>query len=81
MTCASNIGLLYISARVISLYHLLQHVTGGMTEHTVHEWLVDYSALSPVEVHSFASSLEHNQEVVAALYTVLEERNKYQEVR
>jgi hypothetical protein len=51
-----------------------------MTEHVVHEWLVDYSALSPVEVHSFASSLEHNQEVVAALYTVLEERNRYQEV-
>lgn len=51
-----------------------------MTEHTVHEWLVDYSALSPVEVHSFASSLEHNQEVVTALYTVLEERNKYQEL-
>lgn len=52
----------------------------GMTEHVVHEWLADYSALSPVEVHSFASSLEHDQEVVAALYTVLEERSKYQEV-
>ncbi|KDR23157.1 hyccin isoform X2 [Zootermopsis nevadensis] len=51
-----------------------------MTEHVVHEWLADYSALSPVEVHSFASSLEHDQEVVAALYTVLEERSKYQEL-
>jgi hypothetical protein len=51
-----------------------------MTEHVVHEWLADYRALSPVEVHSFASSLEHDQEVVAALFTVLEERNKYQEV-
>lgn len=52
----------------------------GMIEDVVHEWLGDYSELSPVEVHSFASSLEHNQAVVTALYTVLEERNKYQEV-
>lgn len=44
------------------------------------EWLADYGELSPVEVHSFASSLEHNQTVVTALYTVLEERNKYQEL-
>ncbi|KAJ9590630.1 hypothetical protein L9F63_016341, partial [Diploptera punctata] len=51
-----------------------------MTEQIVHEWLADYSALSPVEVHSFASSLEHNQEIVTALYNVLEERNKYQEL-
>jgi len=52
----------------------------GMIEDVVREWLADCSELSPVEVHSFASSLEHNQPVVAALYTVLEERNKYQEV-
>jgi len=52
----------------------------GMIEDAVREWLADYSELSPVEVHSFASSVEHNQAVVTALYTVLEERNKYQEV-
>nr|CAD7263797.1 unnamed protein product [Timema shepardi] len=52
----------------------------GMTESVVHEWLADYGSLSPVEVHSFASSLEHDQEVVAAIYNVLEERSKYQDV-
>nr|CAD7462886.1 unnamed protein product [Timema tahoe] len=52
----------------------------GMTESVVHEWLADYGSLSPVEVHSFASSLEHDQEVVAAIYNVLEERSKYQEL-
>lgn len=52
----------------------------GMIEDVVREWLGDYSELSPVEVHSFASSLEHNQAVVTALYAVLDERNKYQEV-
>jgi hypothetical protein len=51
-----------------------------MIEDVVREWLADYSELSPVEVHSFASGLEHNQVVVTALYTVLEERNRYQEV-
>nr|CAD7431713.1 unnamed protein product [Timema monikensis] len=52
----------------------------GMTESVVHEWLADYGSLSPVEVHSFASSLEHDQEVVAAIYNVLEERSKYQDL-
>jgi hypothetical protein len=51
-----------------------------MIEDVVREWLADYIELSPVEVHSFASTLEHNQAVVTALYTVFEERNKYQEV-
>ncbi|XP_063225017.1 hyccin [Bacillus rossius redtenbacheri] len=51
-----------------------------MTESIVQDWLVDYGALSPVEVHSFASSLEHDQEVVAAIYNVLEERSKYQDL-
>ncbi|XP_067013349.2 hyccin [Anabrus simplex] len=51
-----------------------------MTETVVLEWLADYGALSPVEVHSFASSLEHNQELVTALYNVLEERNRYQDL-
>ncbi|KAK7862737.1 hypothetical protein R5R35_002509 [Gryllus longicercus] len=51
-----------------------------MTEHIVQEWLADYNALSPEEVHSFASSLHHNEELVNALYTVLEERNRFQEL-
>jgi len=52
-----------------------------MTEHIVREWLSDYAALSPEEVHSFATSLEHNQELVSALYSVLENREYYQKVK
>lgn len=51
-----------------------------MSHQLVSEWLADYSALSPIEVHSFATELEHNQELVNALHNVLEERNKYIEV-
>ena len=48
-----------------------------MTEHIIQDWLADYAALSPVEVHSFANNLKHNDEVITALYAVLEERNKF----
>lgn len=51
-----------------------------MTEHTVQEWLTDYNALSPEEVHSFANTLQHNEELVTALYTVLEERSRFHEL-
>uniref|UniRef100_A0A1B6EL93 Hyccin n=1 Tax=Cuerna arida TaxID=1464854 RepID=A0A1B6EL93_9HEMI len=49
-----------------------------MTEQVVREWLADYSALSPAEVHTFAVTVHHNKEVIAAIYSVLEERHKYQ---
>lgn len=52
-----------------------------MTEQLVREWLSDYAALSPVEVHTFVASLEHNQELVSSIYAVLEGREHYQKVR
>ena len=51
-----------------------------MTETIIREWLADYAALSPAEVHTFASTVHHNKEVISAVYAVLEERHKYQTV-
>lgn len=51
-----------------------------MTEQLVREWLADYAALSPAEIHSFASTVHHNKEVIAAVYNVLDERHKYHNV-
>lgn len=51
-----------------------------MNQQLVSEWLTDYGSLSPNEVHSFATELEHDQELVTALHNVLEERNKHIEV-
>ncbi|XP_054274896.1 hyccin-like isoform X1 [Macrosteles quadrilineatus] len=48
-----------------------------MTEQLVREWLADYAALSPAEVHTFAVTVHHNAEIIAAIYNVLEERHKY----
>lgn len=49
-----------------------------MTETIIREWLADYAALSPAEVHTFASTVHHNKEAITAVYAVLEERHKYQ---
>lgn len=51
-----------------------------MTEQLVLEWLADYRALSPAEIHSFAVTVSHNKETIAAVYNVLDERHKYQTV-
>jgi len=51
-----------------------------MTEETtniIREWLADYAALSPDEIHSYANSVQHNTEVIHAVHSVLEERQKY----
>uniref|UniRef100_A0A1B6CSW0 Hyccin n=1 Tax=Clastoptera arizonana TaxID=38151 RepID=A0A1B6CSW0_9HEMI len=51
-----------------------------MTEHIINEWLADYAALSSAEVHTFASTVHHNEEVISAVYAVLEERHKFQKI-
>ncbi|KAL0272398.1 UNVERIFIED_CONTAM: hypothetical protein PYX00_005381 [Menopon gallinae] len=43
-----------------------------MSKQIVQDWLVDCAALSPVELHSFASSLKHNDEVINALCNVFD---------
>lgn len=48
-----------------------------MTETVVNEWLADCSDLSPDELHSFASTLSQDTEIVRAIYILLEERTKY----
>ncbi|CAH1403625.1 unnamed protein product [Nezara viridula] len=51
-----------------------------MVEQTVLDWLADYSSLSSNEVHTFASTVHQNSEVISALYAVLEDRQKYNEL-
>ena len=52
-----------------------------MTESLVNEWLADCADLSPNELHSFASTLSQDNEIVRALYVLLEERTKYNQVK
>uniref|UniRef100_A0A069DV98 Putative beta-catenin-tcf/lef signaling pathway component drctnnb1a n=1 Tax=Panstrongylus megistus TaxID=65343 RepID=A0A069DV98_9HEMI len=51
-----------------------------MTEHIIQEWLADYAALSPDELHTFASTIHHNTEVINAVFAVLDDRQKYSEL-
>ncbi|KAJ8879875.1 hypothetical protein PR048_020492 [Dryococelus australis] len=82
-TAASSASAVMAFCFILAVYVVAPskiHLTLGcdvMTESIVQDWLSDYGALSSVEVPSFASSLEHDQEVVAAIYNVLEERSKY----
>lgn len=46
----------------------------------VREWLQDCALLDPEHIQSFANTLEHNQMLVAALHSVLEERGRYAEL-
>lgn len=51
-----------------------------MTESLITEWLIDCADLSSTELHTFASSLSQDNEIVRALYAVLDERSKYSQV-
>lgn len=51
-----------------------------MTESLITEWLADCADLSPTELHTFASTLSQDNEIVRALYAVLDERSKYSQV-
>lgn len=62
------------------LYTVHTTLLCAMTEQIIREWLADYAALSSAEVHTFASTVHLNEEVISAVYTVLEERHKFQSV-
>lgn len=51
-----------------------------MTESLINEWLADCKDVSQSELHTFASTLSQDNEIVRALYVLLEERTKYSEV-
>ncbi|CAB0012474.1 unnamed protein product [Nesidiocoris tenuis] len=51
-----------------------------MTEETIREWLADYAALGPDELHTYASTVHHNTQVINAVFAVLDDRVKYNEV-
>lgn len=48
-----------------------------MTEVVVQDWLSEWSSLDADQVHSFATVLDHNEELISALQTVLEERARF----
>lgn len=45
-----------------------------MSSKVIREWLAEYKALSDSEVHTYANTLRHNDELVTSLYEVLEQR-------
>ncbi|XP_017892513.1 hyccin isoform X2 [Ceratina calcarata] len=51
-----------------------------MTESLINEWLVDCADVSSSELHSFATTLSQDNEIVRALYVLLEERSKYNQL-
>lgn len=51
-----------------------------MTESLINEWLADCKDVSPSELHTFANTLSQDNEIVRALYVLLEERTKYSEL-
>ncbi|XP_032671421.1 hyccin isoform X2 [Odontomachus brunneus] len=51
-----------------------------MTESLINEWLADCKDVSQSELHTFASTLSQDNEIVRALYMLLEERTKYSEL-
>ncbi|XP_011148254.1 hyccin isoform X5 [Harpegnathos saltator] len=51
-----------------------------MTESLINEWLADCKDVSQSELHTFANTLSQDNEIVRALYVLLEERTKYSEL-
>ncbi|XP_039310676.1 hyccin isoform X3 [Solenopsis invicta] len=51
-----------------------------MTESLINEWLADCKDVAPSELHMFARTLVEDNEIVRALYMLLEERTKYSEL-
>lgn len=51
-----------------------------MTESLINEWLADCGDISPSKLHTFATTLSQDNEIVRALYVLLEERSKYSQV-
>lgn len=51
-----------------------------MTESLINEWLADCADISSTELQTFASTLLQDNEIVRALYVLLEEKSKYSEV-
>ncbi|XP_012055472.1 PREDICTED: hyccin [Atta cephalotes] len=51
-----------------------------MTESLINEWLADCKDVTPSELHMFARTLSEDNEIVRALYVLLEERTKYSEL-
>ncbi|XP_076760598.1 hyccin-like [Xylocopa sonorina] len=51
-----------------------------MTESLINEWLADCADVSPSELHTFATTLLQDNEIVRALYVLLEERSKYSQL-
>lgn len=51
-----------------------------MIEQTINEWLSDIRRLSPEEYHSNTAVPLQNNNIISALYSYLEDVNKYQKV-
>ncbi|XP_076327192.1 hyccin-like isoform X2 [Tachypleus tridentatus] len=59
---------------IVAPVSLNKNEAKGMADTIVQEWLADYRDLSLAEVHSFASTIKQNSELIQAIFTVLEEK-------
>lgn len=59
--------------KIVSTIYEYSEEEKAMADQLVREWIEDYSSLTESEIHTYATELEHNQEVMSAIYVVLEE--------
>ncbi|GFU93310.1 hyccin [Trichonephila clavipes] len=50
-----------------------------MAETIVREWIADYKSLRSAEIHSFSCTISQNNELIQAVFTVLEEKRYHEE--
>lgn len=50
-----------------------------MAETIVREWIADYKTLRSAEIHSFSCTISQNNELIQAVFTVLEEKRYHEE--
>lgn len=51
-----------------------------MIENTIQDWLAEYAELDPDDFETFVSITCNSKDVIAAVYTVLEDRQKHSSV-
>lgn len=51
-----------------------------MAEQVVREWLAEYKSLSSQELHSFASTILENHELIQAIFSVIEDKARQYEI-
>lgn len=51
-----------------------------MTEEVIKEWLADFAALGPDELHTYANTVHHNSTAINAIFALFDDRQKYNDL-